>query len=407
MAKFAYLSRLRWTHFAVAIAVVTGAYTGMNWWLGPQVPVESVIKRDFIQTVVASGHVESPHRVDIGAQITSTVTRIPVNEGDDVKAQDVLIELAATELQATERQADIAVTQAQARIRQLKELQAPVAEQTLRQAKSNLQNAQSALTRNQSLFKQGFIGEAALDDSRKAVELADAQVNSAQKQLETTRSTGSDYAMAESAVSEARAAADAAHARAKYAVIRAPMQGTLIGRNVEVGDVVQPGKVLMTLSPKGKTQLVLAIDEKNLRLIALGQKAIVSADAYPLQKFDATLVYINPGVNAQTGAVEVKLDIDKPPAFLRQDMTVSVDIEVARRLQTLLLPAAAVHDADGPSPWVARVENGHIAKVLLMAGLRSDGFVEVLRGLNEGDMVVSGAPAAPIGARVRTRVPSR
>ncbi len=407
MAKFAYLSRLRWTHFAVAIAVVTGAYTGMNWWLGPQVPVESVIKRDFIQTVVASGHVESPHRVDIGAQITSTVTRIPVNEGDDVKAQDVLIELAATELQATERQADIVVTQAQARIRQLKELQAPVAEQTLRQAKSNLQNAQSALTRNQSLFKQGFIGEAALDDSRKAVELADAQVNSAQKQLETTRSTGSDYAMAESAVSEARAAADAAHARAKYAVIRAPMQGTLIGRNVEVGDVVQPGKVLMTLSPKGKTQLVLAIDEKNLRLIALGQKAIVSADAYPLQKFDATLVYINPGVNAQTGAVEVKLDIDKPPAFLRQDMTVSVDIEVARRLQTLLLPAAAVHDADGPSPWVARVENGHIAKVLLMAGLRSGGFVEVLRGLNEGDMVVSGAPAAPIGARVRTRVPSR
>ena len=213
--------------------------------------------------------------------------------------------------------------------------------------------------------------------------------------------------MAESAVSQARAAADAAHARTKYAVIRAPVQGVLIGRNVEVGDVVQPGKVLMTLSPKGKTQLVLAIDEKNLRLIALGQKAIVSADAYPLQKFDATLVYINPGVNAQTGAVEVKLDIDKPPAFLRQDMTVSVDIEVARRLQALLLPAAAVHDADGPSPWASRVESGHIAKVPLTAGLRSGGFVEVLRGLSEGDMVVSGASAVPIGARVRTRLPSR
>ncbi len=404
MAKFAYLSKLRWTHVAVAIAIVAGAYMAVNWWLGPQVAVEAVIKRDFVQTVVGSGHVESPHRVDIGAQITSTVTRIPVNEGDDVKAQEVLIELAATELQATERQADIAVTQAQARIRQLKELQAPVAEQALRQAKANLQNAQSALTRSQSLFNQGFIGEAALDESRKAVELADAQANSAQKQLETTRSTGSDYAMAESAVSEARAAADAAHARAKYAVIKAPMEGVLIGRNVEVGDVVQPGKVLMTLSPKGKTQLVLAIDEKNLRLIALGQKAIVSADAYPLQKFEATLVYINPGVNAQTGAVEAKLDIDKPPVFLRQDMTVSVDIEVARRLQTLLLPAASVHEADSPSPWVVRVESGHTAKVPVKLGLRSGGTVEVLQGLNQGDTVVSVVTSTPIGARVRTKV---
>ena len=183
MAKFAYLSKLRWTHVAVAIVAIVSAYTGVNWWLGPQVPVESVAKRDFVQTVVASGHVESPHRVDIGAQITSTVKKIPVSEGDEVKGQDVLIELAATELQATERQADIAVTQAQARLRQLKELQAPIAEQMLRQAKTNLQNAQSALTRNQSLFNQGFIGEAALEDSRKAVELADAQVKSAQKQL--------------------------------------------------------------------------------------------------------------------------------------------------------------------------------------------------------------------------------
>ncbi len=403
MNKFFNLPKLRWTHVAFAIAFIAAAYMGVNWWLGPKVSVESAVKRDFVQTVVASGHVESPHRIDIGSQITATVTKIPVSEGENVKAQDVLIELAATELRATERQADIAVTQAQARIRQLKELQAPVAEQALRQAISTLQNTQSALIRNQSLFKQGFIGEAALDESRKATELADAQVNSARKQLETTRSTGSDYAIAESAVNEAKAAADAAHARASYAVIRAPTEGILIGRNVEVGDVVQPGKVLMTLSPRGKTQLVLAIDEKNLRLIALGQKAIVSADAYPQQKFDATLVYINPGVNAQTGAVEVKLDIEKPPAFLRQDMTVSVDIEVARRPQAVLLTAASVHEIDGSSPWVMRVEDEHTVKVPVNVGLRSGGFVEVVQGLREGDWVVSGASSIAIGARVRTK----
>jgi HlyD family secretion protein len=403
MIRFAYLSKLRWTHAAAVIAGASAAYLGMNWWLGPQVAVESVVKRDFVQTVVASGRVESPHRVGIGAQITATVTKIPVSEGDNVKAQDVLIELAATELLATGRQADIAITQAQARIRQLEELQAPIAEQALRQARTHLQNTHSVLKRNQALFNQGFVGEAALDESRKAVELADSQVSAAQKQLETTRATGSDYAMAETAIREARAASDAAHARAKYAVIRAPLEGILIGRNVEVGEVVQPGKVLMTLSPKGKTQLVLAIDEKNLRLIAWGQKAIVSAEAYPQQKFDASVVYINPGVNAQTGAVEVKLDVGNPPAYLRQDMTVSVDIEVARRTQTLLLSAASVHDVDGPSPWVLRVDSGRAVKAPVKVGLRSGGVVEVLQGLGAGDTVVSGATLILAGARVRTK----
>ncbi len=367
------------------------------------VSVEAVLRRDFVQTVVASGHVESPHRIDLGSQITSTVTGIPVGEGDAVQAQDALIELASTELQAAERQANDAVIQAGAKLRQVVELQAPVAEQAVRQAKTSLRSAQAMLSRNQSLYQQGFIGEAALDDSRKAVDLADSQVNAAQKQLESTRPTGSDYAMAESALKQARAAADGARSRARYAVIRAPVDGTLIGRSVEVGDVVQPGKVLMTLSPKGKTQLVLAIDEKNLRLIALGQKAIVSADAYPQQKFGATLVYINPGVNVQTGAVDVKLDIDSPPAFLRQDMTVSVDIEVARRPQALLVSTVSLREAESAHPWVMRIDNGRAGKTLVKLGLRGGGLAEVLDGLREGDQVVSGASTLAAGSRVQPK----
>src|SRR4029079_10268914 len=121
------------------------------------------------------------------------------------------------------------------------------------------------------------------------------------------RNSGSDYALAEAAFVQAQASAQAARARAGYATIAAPADGTLIARAVEVGDVVQPGKVLMTLSPAGRAQLVVDIDEKNLRLLAIGQKALASADAYPQQRFAAELVYINPGVNAQTGAVEVKL----------------------------------------------------------------------------------------------------
>ncbi len=382
------------------------AYFFVQRWLGPQLAAEVVLRRDFVQSVVASGHVQSPHRVDIGAQITGTVARVPVAEGQSVAAGTLLIELLPAELQAAERQADIAVLQAQAKLRQLLEVQAPVAEQALRQAQVTQANAQSAFKRNQDLFKQGFIGQAALDDARKASELADAQLHSAHKQLETTAASGSDYAMASTAVSQAKAAAEAARARSSYASIRSPVEGVLIARNVEVGDVVQSGKVLMTLSPKGKTQIVIAVDEKNLHLIALGQKALVSADAYPQQKFNAELVYINPGVNAQTGSVDVKLDVPQAPEVLRQDMTVSVDIEVARRPQALLLSSAAVRDADNAAPWVLRVEEGRAVKVPVHVGLRSGGLTEVLDGLNEGDLVLSGIAVQP-GQRVRAAAAAR
>ena len=406
MTDFSLIREHRWKILAAVLVVALLALALARWWQGPEVATEQVVRRDFVQTVVASGHVETPHRVDIGAQITGSVVRVPVAEGQNVKAGDLLVELNSAELGASARQAELAVTQAQARLRQLREVQAPVAEQNLRQAQVNLDNARSTLRRNQDLFEKNFIGEAGLEDSRKAVDLADAQVHSARKQLETAGAAGSDTAMAVAAVAEAQANAQAARARSAYTLIRAPMDGTLIGRNVEVGDVVQPGKVLMTLSPAGRMQLVVEIDEKNLRLLALGQKALASADAYPQQRFASELVYINPGVNAQTGAVEVKLDVLSPPAMIRQDMTVSVDIEVARRPQTLLIPSSAVHDAEGSSPWVLRVQDGHGVRCTLRLGLRSGGWVEVLDGLHEGDAVIPAAAAIEPGASVRATAAS-
>jgi HlyD family secretion protein len=179
------------------------------------------------------------------------------------------------------------------------------------------------------------------------------------------------------------------------------VDGILIGRNVEVGDVVEAGKVLMTLSPMGRMQLVVEIDERNLRLLVVGQKALVSADAYPQQRFPAQLVYINPGVNAQTGAVEVKLDVPSPPPELRQDMTVSVDVEVARRPNALLVPVSTVHDADGVEPWVLRVENGRAVRRQVRLGLRSGGFAELLSGMAEGDLVVPVSMTIAADDRVR------
>jgi HlyD family secretion protein len=373
----------------------------VRWWLGPVATAERVLRRDFVQGVVASGHVQTPHRIDIGALVMGTVRRVPVVEGQAVQAGDVLVLLDDTEASASTRQADAAVSQAQARLRQLQEVQAPVAQQTLRQAQTSLENARAAWTRSHSLFEQGFIGQAALDEVRKGLEQADAQTRSAHKQLETTRPDGSDHALAQANVAGAQASAQAAHARLAYAHIHAPAAGTLIARDVEAGDVVQPGKTLMTLSPTGQTQVVVQIDEKNLSLLALGQAAWVSADAYPMQRFPAVLGFINPGVNTTTGAVEVKLDVPSPPDTLRQDMTVSVDIEVARRPNALVVPLTAVHDADGAAPWVLIAQGRHAVRRPVKLGLRSGGLAEVTQGLSEGDLLLTAPPTLKDGSRMR------
>ena len=375
----------------------------LRWWLGPQVQTEAVQRRDLLQTLVASGRVATPHRVNMGAQITGTVARVPVREGQVVRAGDVLVELASTELQSARRQAQQAVVQAQSRLRQLTELQAPVVQQTLRQAQASLGTARASWQRSLVLFEQGFIGQAALDESRKVWALADAQVLAAQQQVTSTQAGGAEHSLAVGAVAEAQANAEGVVAKAAYALVRAPAGGQLIGRNVEVGDVVQAGKVLMTLSPEGAMQLVVQIDEKNLRLMALGQQALASADAYPQQPFKAQVVYINPSINAQTGAVEVKLDVLEPQQTLQQDMTVSVDLMVARKPQALALQAGHVHDIGGVSPWVWLLEAGHAVRHPVRLGLRAGPWVEVLDGLREGDAVIAWPTALRDGQRVRVQ----
>ncbi|SFQ60233.1 HlyD family secretion protein [Variovorax sp. OK605] len=388
------------------VAVLSGAlWFGPRWLLGPHVAASTVVRRDFVQSVVASGHVEAPHRVSIGTQLIGTVRRVPVAEGQGVRAGQVLVELESAEWAAALAQAEAAVAQARARLRQLREVQAPVAEQTVRQAQVNLENARAQLRRNAELHAQGFVGQAALDDVRKTAALAESQLRASRSQRDSALAGGSDYVIAATALDQAVAGVALARSRLVYATIAAPVDGTLIDRAVEPGDVVQPGKALMVLSPVGKTQLVILIDEKNLRQLALGQPAQASADAYADRRFIAMLAYINPGVDVQRGSVEMKLDVPDPPPYLRQDMTVSVDIQVARRPQAVLVASDAVHDADRAWPFVFRVDGRHARRQPVRLGLRGAGFSEVLEGLTAGQLVVGSRTASVHdGERIRAVV---
>ena len=388
---------------AVLVVAAAAAWAAPRLLQGPEITVARILRRDFAQSVVASGHVEAPHRASIAAVLTGKVLRVPVAEGQAVAAGQVLVQLDDREWRAAAAQADAGVDQAQARVHQLREVDFPVADQAVREAEVTLRNARQQRERSAELLKQGFIGPSAMDDADKAVDVAQAHWQSAAAQRVGALPSGAATKIAEAALQQARAAAAAAHSRLAYATIVAPVAGTLIARNVEPGDVAQAGQLLMTLSPAGATQIVVDIDERNMHLLALGQAARASADAFADQMFEARIAYINPGVDLQRGTVEVKLDVPATPAFLRQDMTVSVDIQVATRAHAVLVPLDAVHDARGAQPWSLVLVDHHLQRRALRLGLIGSGYAEVLDGLAEGDSVASASLAVVAGSRVRVR----
>jgi len=391
--------------FVALTAIVLLALTYEFFWLGREVLVVSVVQKDFVQTIVASGHVESPNRIDLGAQITGTVLKIPVQEGQIVKTGELLIELENSEMQAALQQAHANVLQAQARLRQLQEVQIPVTEQALQQAVVSHLTTYNAWLRAQELFSNGFIGQAALDEARRLEQVTHSQVISLEKQARSLRPEGSDFFAATVNLSQAQAGVALAQSKLRYAHIFAPVGGTLISRNVERGDVVQPGKVLMVLSPEGATQLVVQIDEKHLRQLQVGQSAKVSADAFSNEQFDAKVNFINPGVDPQRGSVTVKLSVQNQPTYLQQDMTVSLNIEVAKIEQALLIPTGSVHDIE-KSPWVQTVVNNRIVNQPIKLGLRGASYSQVLEGLSVGNLILKDTFVLTENTRVRSKLES-
>jgi HlyD family secretion protein len=374
---------------------------GARLVLGPEVVVYPAIRGDLVSTVVASGHVETQFRVEIGSQITGTVEEVLVQEGETVKRGQPLVALEPSELKGSVVQAEGAVAQAEARLRQLRELTKPAADEALKQAQANLVNAQAAYERAAQLANTGSGTRAVLDDATKNLYVARTLVRTAELQVFTSSPNGSDFVLAETQLNQAQANLAMASARLGYATIFSPRDGVLITRNVERGAVVQPGKALLVLAPAGDMQLVLQIDEKNLGLMALGQTAVASADAYPDKRFVAHVTYINPSIDINRASVQVKLTVADPPTYLRQDMTVSVDIEIDRRPGTVIVPSRVVHDATGASPWIMVVRNGRPSARPVMLGLRAGGQVEILEGVVPGDAAVPVAAGVKTGQRIR------
>lgn len=368
---------------------------------GPEVRVVRPESGEVVRNVVATGRILAPNRVEIGTQVTGVVEAVLADEGETVKRDQVLIRLENAEARAAAAAAEAALAQASTRVIQIAEVALPTARAGLAQVDAAVAAAEAAFDRAVKLKSTGFATQSQIDDARKTRDVALAQQRAARFQVTTNDTGGTDRVMAEAALRQAAANLAAARTRLAYTTIESPADGLLLARNVERGDVVQPGKSLLTLSPTGETQIVVQIDEKNLSLLAPGEKAWVSADAYPRERFAADLFHVDPAIDPQTASVQVKLRVPEPPAWIRQDMTVSVDIEVARRAAALVLPIAAVHDPLSDRPWILVATDGRAQRRPVRLGLSGGGRVIVEEGVAANDLVVPVRASVEPGDRLR------
>lgn len=393
---------------AVAAVVVLGAAV-LGWarWRGPVVDAFAVQAAPLVRTVQVSARVEALTRVDVGATITGRVAEVLVREGDAVRAGQPLLRLETDELRATLAQARASEQQAQARLSGLRTTGRAQAQAALAQADAGVVAARAEMERAQALVAQGFVSGSRLDEARRALQVAEAQQANARAQVAANRDGGTDEVQAQAQWQAAKAATEAAQARLAQAELRAPTDGRVLTRDVEPGQIVQPGKALLALALAGPTVLVAQADERFLDQLATGQPATVVADAYAGQRFAARLSRIAPRVDAQRGAIEVKFEMtDAPPAFLREDMTLSVEVETARRDRALALPLAALRPgADEASATVLVAADGRAQARTVRLGVRTLQAVEVQDGLQDGELVLLGEASAQVqpGQRVRAK----
>lgn len=384
------LPRSLFVRLGLVAILVSGIVLVARSGRGPELPGYAVEQRALVQRVVASGQVSSQSLARVGSEITAVVKTRHVREGDSVKPGDLLVELQDDEPQARLREAEAA-------LRQLGAARRPQAEAALRQAESALALAGAERVRREELFSRQLLSAEQREQARNAEVAARAARDQARLALASLQGGGEEQVLRER-LAQARAAL----AKTK---LYARVAGVVQTRDVEPGDLVQPGRTLLGIARADSREIVVALDEKSLAPLQLGQLAQVVADAYPAQPVPARVSFIAPAIDASRGTVDVHLDLTGPAPFLRQGMTVSVNIETARLAKALVLPNDALHDLQGNRAQVFRVVAGRVEKSPVTLGLRSGTHSEIKAGLRAGDTVL--ATDAEPGSRVRVKLQAR
>ena len=374
----------------IAIGVLLAAAAGGGLWWGFAPKTLSVAERyttatvkrgPITQTVSANGTLNPVVLVSVGSQVSGIVQNIYADFNDKVKAGQILLRLnpALNRAQLEQSQANLA------------------------SARSSLKLAKANEQRNRDLYAKQYVTRQDLDTSIQAMQAAQAQV----------------------ALAKAQVARD--QTNLNYTVIRSPVSGVVVSRDVDVGQTVAASFQTPTLfkiaQDLSKMQIDSSYAEADVGNIRIGQPAEFRVDAYPNRVFHGVVhqVRLNPTTQQNVVTYDVVVSVDNPDKVLLPGMTAYVNITVAKRKDVLLVPNAALrfHPSDATrksgvvhSDKEATDSGGGISGVVyvlkgdqllaehISIGISDNRMSEVVGGnLKAGDKVVTGDSQAAVAAR--------
>ncbi|MEJ2677634.1 MAG: efflux RND transporter periplasmic adaptor subunit [Gemmatimonadota bacterium] len=268
-------------------------------------------------TLSASGTVEATE-ANLGFNFAGQITSIAVEEGDKVKAGQVLAHLDATELDARLAAAQAQAQAAQAVLRELERgarpeelAQARAAERAARQ---RYEDAKRDMERAQRLFAGGAISQESHDKAQTAFDVAQAAYDQAreQRQLVQAGPRPERIAAQRALVRQAQAAVRQVDANLAHAVVEAPFDGVVTVKHREEGETVSPGLPVVTVMNPGDRWIRIYVPENQVGRVSIGQKAVIRSDSYPGREYDGVVTFIASQAeftprNVQTPQERVKL----------------------------------------------------------------------------------------------------
>lgn len=366
--RFAAGRILGWLAVFTVAAIV--AFVVYQRWIAPRslpvvelLTVKPTVNQANSATLTASGYLVAEKQATVTARISGRVVRLGFNVGSKVRRGDVLAVMESSELQAQ-----------------------------LGEARANYQELSREYERQRALFREGVTSRSVLDN-------------------------------AESQRTAAAARVERINVLLRDMVVHAPFDGTVISRNIELGEMVSPfvaaetpsgaagGGSIATIADLRTLEVEADVSEGNLGQLREGQPAEISVDAFPGQKWRGRLRQIIPTANRAKGVVQVKVTIIDPSERLLPEMSSSVSFlqtertaaELQEKPRVWVPSAAVVPDSAGHHAVVVDSENRARFKRVTVGAVR-DGRSEIESGLSEGDKVVTKDAATLKDAqRVRTQ----
>ena len=423
--------RRKWLYWALAGAGLAGAgVASWMWFSRPVAQVYSVVtvrRGNLSTTISATGKLQAVTTVQVGTQVSGTVSELHADFNDHVKAGQVIARLDPSQIEAQLQQskANLAAAQAgAATVRSNSQSQASAvlaSKANVDRAASVLLEADRAYINTVALVKEGVapardvqILEAARAQAAAQKAQADAQYDQAVAQSQASKSQ-LDQALAQA--TQSKASVDVAAVNLERTIIRAPIDGVVVSRNVDVGQTVaaslQAPTLFLIAQDLTKMQVLADVDEADVGQLNPDSKATFTVDAFPTETFQGKILQIrlSPNVVQNVVTYTAVISVANPNLQLRPGMTATVTAIVAEKRDVLLVPNAALRfkpattqvpavtpaaqtsaksGTRGNAPTLYKVEGAVLKAVRVRLGMTDGVSTEVIsKDLAEGDRIAT------------------